>query len=270
MHPWKSVFLYQLYPFWRSLFHVDTIQVILAVKINTDLSCEAFSENLQQILGYWRRYILQINTRPLQGLPLQNSQGTVEIIMPYILHYYIITFIVSVHMLVHYFHVPYPITFIIYVLLHFTDLNLLILPNNTNIKNRVYFVPFKWKHLLQLPPVTLEWLSPKMPRKKMLTLPYSHIKLWIQCFCTSVHADSCYSCIKHNKDFKRILTMVYNTQNYRVFGLCPSSGILKTREQCFRNWICFHLQVRGETPPLIGPLERVNLNHWSSSFQGTE
>jgi hypothetical protein len=28
----------------------------------------------------------------------------------------------------------------------------------------------------------------------------------------------------------RVLTMVYNTQNCWVFGLCPSSGILKTRE----------------------------------------
>jgi hypothetical protein len=26
------------------------------------------------------------------------------------------------------------------------------------------------------------------------------------------------------------LTMMYNTQNCLVFGLCPSSGILKTRE----------------------------------------
>jgi hypothetical protein len=25
--------------------------------------------------------------------------------------------------------------------------------------------------------------------------------------------------------FQRVLTMVYNTRDYRVFGLCPSSGI---------------------------------------------
>jgi hypothetical protein len=30
----------------RSLFHVDTMQVILAVKMNTDFSCEAFREKL--------------------------------------------------------------------------------------------------------------------------------------------------------------------------------------------------------------------------------
>jgi hypothetical protein len=56
--------------------------------------------------------------------------------------------------------------------------------------------------------------------------------------------------------------MAYNTQNYRVFGLCPLSRILrKWRTQSFRNWICFHLQVRGETPTLLGPLERANINH---------
>jgi hypothetical protein len=33
--------------------------------------------------------------------------------------------------------------------------------------------------------------------------------------------------------FYRVLTMAYNTQNYWVFELCPSSGILKTREYMF-------------------------------------
>jgi hypothetical protein len=36
-----------------------------------------------------------------------------------------------------------------------------------------------------------------------------------------------------------------STQNYWSFGLCPSSAILKTREQCFGNWICFCPEVRG-------------------------
>jgi hypothetical protein len=31
--------------------------------------------------------------------------------------------------------------------------------------------------------------------------------------------------------------MVHNTQNYWGSGLCPSSRILKTRKQCFGNWI---------------------------------
>jgi hypothetical protein len=60
--------------------------------------------------------------------------------------------------------------------------------------------------------------------------------------------------------------MVYNTQNYWVFGLFPSSGILGTRKtQRFGNWICFRPQVRGEeTPTLLGPLDRANLNHWTN------
>jgi hypothetical protein len=33
--------------------------------------------------------------------------------------------------------------------------------------------------------------------------------------------------------------------------------------QCFGNYICFCARVRGETPILLGPLERDNLNHWS-------
>jgi hypothetical protein len=53
--------------------------------------------------------------------------------------------------------------------------------------------------------------------------------------------------------------MVYNTQNYWVFRLCPLSGILKTRKR-FGNWFCFCPQLRGETPILSGPLERANLS----------
>jgi hypothetical protein len=30
------------------------------------------------------------------------------------------------------------------------------------------------------------------------------------------------------------------------------------------NYICFHPQVRGETPTLLGPLERANPNHWTT------
>jgi hypothetical protein len=50
--------------------------------------------------------------------------------------------------------------------------------------------------------------------------------------------------------------MVYNTQNYWVFGLCPSSCIPETRKQRFGNWMCFLPQVRKETPTLLVPLER--------------
>jgi hypothetical protein len=49
--------------------------------------------------------------------------------------------------------------------------------------------------------------------------------------------------------------MVYNTQNYQVFGLCPSSRILETRKR-FGNWVRFRPQVRGEeTPALLSVIE---------------
>jgi hypothetical protein len=105
---------------------------------------------------------------PSQGPPLQNNQGTAKIIMSYILYYYI--YIVSASRLFHYFHVSYPITFIIYIAT-FHRPNLLILFNNTNIKNMatgciVYHL--NGNYLLRLPPVTLEGLSPKIPRKNCL------------------------------------------------------------------------------------------------------
>jgi hypothetical protein len=37
------------------------------------------------------------------------------------------------------------------------------------------------------------------------------------------------------------------------------------KTQCFRNWICFRPQVRGETPIQLGSLDRVNLAHWTST-----
>jgi hypothetical protein len=75
-----------------------------------------------------------------------------------------------------------------------------------------------------------------------------------------------------------------STQNYWVFGLCPLSSILETRncnvsetgsvsglrwrektptqlgplERANLN----HPQVNGKTPTELGPLERANLNHW--------
>jgi hypothetical protein len=58
--------------------------------------------------------------------------------------------------------------------------------------------------------------------------------------------------------------MVHNTQNYGVFGLRPSSGVLKPIKQCFENWICFRPQLKGKTRTLLGLLERVNLKHWTT------
>jgi hypothetical protein len=57
------------------------------------------------------------------------------------------------------------------------------------------------------------------------------------------------------------LTMMYNTQNYGVFGPCPSSGILKTREHSFSETGSVCILRWGEAPTLLGPIERVNLRH---------
>jgi hypothetical protein len=58
--------------------------------------------------------------------------------------------------------------------------------------------------------------------------------------------------------------MVYNTQNYWVSGICLLFGILKyERTQPFGSWICFRPQGRWETPKMLVPLERVNLNYWT-------
>jgi hypothetical protein len=60
--------------------------------------------------------------------------------------------------------------------------------------------------------------------------------------------------------------MVYNTQDYWVFGLCPSSGILKTQKKAtFWKFYMFPSSGEGwETPTLLGLLKRANLSHWTT------
>jgi hypothetical protein len=59
--------------------------------------------------------------------------------------------------------------------------------------------------------------------------------------------------------------MVYNTQNYCVFGLHPSSGILETRKHnVSETGSVSILKWGGKTPTQLGPLERANLNHWAT------
>jgi hypothetical protein len=56
-------------------------------------------------------------------------------------------------------------------------------------------------------------------------------------------------------------------RKYWVLGLRPSSGILKELENTkFRKLDLFpSSDERGrETPTLLGPLERANLNHWTT------
>jgi hypothetical protein len=59
--------------------------------------------------------------------------------------------------------------------------------------------------------------------------------------------------------------MVYNTQNGRVLDSVHRPVL--ERIQRFGNWSCFRPKLRGETPTLLGPVERVNLNHWSKTLR---
>jgi hypothetical protein len=58
--------------------------------------------------------------------------------------------------------------------------------------------------------------------------------------------------------------MVYNTQNYWVLGLFPSSGILGNAKYDVSETGCVSLiRWGGKTPLQLGPLERANLNRWT-------
>jgi hypothetical protein len=67
-----------------------------------------------------------------------------------------------------------------------------------------------------------------------------------------------YHCTKTNR--QRVLTMVYTTRNYGIFGPCPSSGILETRKHNVSE--IGSLSVLrwgwGKTPTQLGPLERAS------------
>jgi hypothetical protein len=57
--------------------------------------------------------------------------------------------------------------------------------------------------------------------------------------------------------------------NYLVFGLCPSSDILKTRKHNVPETGSVSVpQVRGKTLIQLGPLERANLSHWTRTQMG--
>jgi hypothetical protein len=60
-------------------------------------------------------------------------------------------------------------------------------------------------------------------------------------------------------------TVKYNLffQNYWVFGLFPSSGILENRKHdVSETRSVFVLKWGGKTPTQLGPIERANLHHW--------
>jgi hypothetical protein len=70
------------------------------------------------------------------------------------------------------------------------------------------------------------------------------------------YSEPCYS----------ILTVVCNTQNYWVFALFPSSGILETiKHDVSETGSVSVLGWEGrKTPTQLGPLEGANLNHWTT------
>jgi hypothetical protein len=57
-----------------------------------------------------------------------------------------------------------------------------------------------------------------------------------------------------------------------VFGLFRSSGILENRNRTFRKLDLFRSLGEGEgkTPTQLGPLERANLNHWTTPLRFTQ
>jgi hypothetical protein len=56
---------------------------------------------------------------------------------------------------------------------------------------------------------------------------------------------------------------IHPTQNYWVFGLCPSSSILETRKYSILETGSVSILRWGKTPSLLSPLERANPNHWT-------
>jgi hypothetical protein len=58
--------------------------------------------------------------------------------------------------------------------------------------------------------------------------------------------------------------MVYHTQNYWVFGLFPSYGILGNRKHdVSETGSVSVLRCEGKTRTQLGPLDKANLNHCS-------
>jgi hypothetical protein len=66
------------------------------------------------------------------------------------------------------------------------------------------------------------------------------------------------SYIKQSFMFIFILQGTDDLQHLWLLGFQTLFIVLKTRKTRFRNWICFHPQVREETSTLMGPLEKAN------------
>jgi hypothetical protein len=97
------------------------------------------------------------------------------------------------------------------------------------------------------------------------TRKYSIKRTW----CIKYAAKGCFrdkeskTGISRNR-YYRVLTLVYNTQRYWVFGLCPSSGYFLNNNEKHNVSETGSVSVLrwGKTPTQLGPLERPNLNHW--------
>jgi hypothetical protein len=66
--------------------------------------------------------------------------------------------------------------------------------------------------------------------------------------------------------------MVYHNENYLVFGLSPLSGILGNRKHDVSETgsVSIFRCGGGKTPTHLGPLDRVNLNHWTIPVRFTQ
>jgi hypothetical protein len=74
----------------------------------------------------------------------------------------------------------------------------------------------------------------------------------------------------HQTPLGNVLYHLY-TQNYWVFGLFTLSSILETRKDDV--WETGYISIYrwgGKTPTQLGPLERANLNHWTTPVRITQ
>jgi hypothetical protein len=63
----------------------------------------------------------------------------------------------------------------------------------------------------------------------------------------------------------RILMMVYSTLGFWTVSFDRNSKY--RRKQRFGNWLFPFSGEVGKTPTLLGPLERANLNHWTTHIR---
>jgi hypothetical protein len=101
-------------------------------------------------------------------------------------------------------------------------------------------------------------------------IEFAHAKQKVLHYCSEVpmFVNKCFiqSCILYQNweacRFWRVLTMVCDTQNYWVFGLCPSSGILEARRLYVSETVSVsNLRCGVEMPILLNLLERATFNH---------